>query len=365
MNKEITVGLIGCGNISGAYLRAAKIFGMMKIRYCADINHAAAEAKAAEFGLKAQSVKELLANPEVAVVLNLTTPLAHTEVNLKALAAGKHVYCEKPFAVTLGEGKRVLELARRKKLLVGSAPDTFLGGGGQSCRKLIDGGWIGKPVAGTAFMMCRGHESWHPNAGFYYLPGGGPMLDMGPYYITALVNLLGPARRVCAATAMTFKERMATSKELYGKRLPVKVQTHQAGVIEFRNGAVVTVVMSFDVGPHGHSPIELYGTEGSLKVPDPNTFGGPVLLARLGQDWREMPLSHGYTENMRSIGLADMAQAILSRRPHRCSGAMAYHVLEIMLAFEASSRAGRHIEIKSDCTRPAPLPTGLLHGEVD
>ncbi len=365
MRKVMNVGLIGCGNISGAYLGAAPVFSeIMKITRCADLNREAADAKAKEFGLKSVSVDDILSDPEIDIILNLTIPAAHAEVNLKALTAGKHVHCEKPFALNREEGKKILQFAAKKKLKTGCAPDTFLGGGIQTCRKIIDDGWIGRPVAGTAFMMCPGHERWHPNPGFYYLPGGGPMLDMGPYYLTALVNLLGPVRRVCGSSSAAYKERIATSKELYGKKLPVKVQTHHAGVVDFECGAIVTVVMSFDVQAGGHGPIEIYGTDGSIKVPDPNGFCGPVSLFKKESGWRDMPLSHIYTDNMRVIGVADMASAICSGRENRCSGELAYHVLDVMLAFEDSSRSGRHIEIKSSCRQPVALPTGLLKGHL-
>ncbi len=366
MGKKINVGLIGCGNISGSYLKAAKTFSeIIEIKSCADIRFETAEAKGAEFGVEAVSIPELLSDKDIGIVLNLTIPKAHTEVNLKAIAAGKHVHCEKPFALSRDDGKKVLDAAKRKKLLTGCAPDTFLGAGIQTCRKLIDDGWIGRPVAGTAFMMCHGHESWHPNAGFYYEVGGGPMLDMGPYYITVLVNLLGPAKKVSASTSMAFKERFATCKELYGRRLPVHVETHLAGVVEFHCGALISVVMSFDVWKHSHSPIEIYGTAGSMQVPDPNTFGGPVRISKPGGDWMEIPLTHCYSENMRSIGVADMAMAILSGRKNRCSGELAQHVLDVMLAFEESSKSGRHVEIRSKCELPAPLPQTLAKGELD
>jgi predicted dehydrogenase len=258
-----------------------------------------------------------------------------------------------------------MELAAKSKLRVGSAPDTFLGGGLQTCRKVIDDGWIGRPVAGTAFMMCHGHESWHPNAGFYYLKGGGPMLDMGPYYITALVHLLGPVESVAGFTSMTFRERTATCKELFGKKLPVEVRTHQAGIMKFHNGAIINVVMSFDVWKHTHNPIEIYGTEGSLQVPDPNTFGGQPRVAVKGGDWKDMPFSHGYADNMRIIGVADMAAGVNRKRPHRCDGRMAVHVLEAMLAFDEASKSGKTVKLKTQCAQPTSLPVGLANGELD
>ncbi|HOK05374.1 MAG TPA: Gfo/Idh/MocA family oxidoreductase [Victivallales bacterium] len=366
MNKKFNVGLVGCGNISGAYLKAAQTFkDLIEISVCSDINMKAAEMKAKEFNLKAVPPKELYSDKSIDIILNLTLPASHSEVNKIALESGKHVHCEKPFALNITDANDVLNTAKKKNLRVGSAPDTFLGGGLQTCRKIIDDGWIGKPIAGTAFMMCHGHESWHPNAGFYYLKGGGPMLDMGPYYLTALVHLLGPIQSIMAFTEMTFKERVAICKELYGRKLPVEVQTHQAGVIKFLNGAIINIIMSFDVWKHSHNPIEIYGTEGSIQIPDPNTFGGQPKLSVKNGEWKDIPLSHGYTENMRIIGLADMAAAIIQNRQHRCNGTMATHVLEAMLAFEESSKNMKAVTLKSTCQQPAPLPIGLFNGELD
>ncbi len=365
-DRKYKVGMIGCGDISGAYLTAAHTFPNIEIAACADIRMDAANSKADEYHIKAVTVDELLADKEIEIILNLTTPQAHTEVNLKALNAGKHVHCEKPLAVEKEEGKKVITLAKEKGLLVGCAPDTFLGGGHQTCRKLIDDGVIGKPVAGTAFMMLHGHESWHPNPGFYYLKGGGPMLDMGPYYLTALVNMLGPVKRVSASASMAFKERIATSKERYGEHLPVETPTHIAGTMDFHNGTVITMVTSFDVWHHSNHFIEIHGTEGSLQVPDPNYFDGPVKLCKGGSElWEAIELSHGYTENLRSIGVADMARAIEQKTINRCNGDMAYHVLEVMHAFLESSDSGKHILIESMCERPEMLPLNLTDGQLD
>jgi predicted dehydrogenase len=365
MSEKTKVGVIGCGNISGAYFSAAKTFDVMEITACADINMDAAQEKAEEFELKAVTVDQILADPEIEIIINLTIPQAHTEVNLQALNAGKHVHCEKPFAIELEDAKKVLALAKEKNLYVGCAPDTFLGGGNQTCRKLIDDNWVGKPVAGTAFMLCPGHESWHPNPGFYYLNGGGPLFDMGPYYITALINLLGPVKRVTASTGKALDERVATTESIKGQILPVEVSTHLAGILDFQCGAIITMVMSFDVQQHTHSNIEIYGTAGSIIVPDPNGFGGPVKVSTNRAEWTEASLSHIYTDNMRSIGVADMAAAIKSGRKNRCSGDLAYHVLEIMHAFEQSSQLGTHIEIVSQCDQPTAMPMGLLNGRLD
>jgi predicted dehydrogenase len=365
--KTTKIGIVGCGNISGIYLEAGRVFDVLEIAACADLLPERASAKAAEYHIpKACSVAELLADPEIEIVVNLTIPWAHAEVALAALQAGKSVHNEKPLAVSREDGMRLLKLGRERGLRVGCAPDTFLGGGLQTCRKLIDDGWIGEPVAATAFMLCHGHESWHPDPDFYYQPGGGPMFDMGPYYLTALVHLMGPVRRVTGSTRITFPERIITSQPKHGTKIKVNVPTHVAGIMDFANGAVGTIVTSFDVWAAQVPHIEIYGTEGSLSVPDPNIFGGPVFVRRAGaSDWSEVPLTHGYAKNSRGIGVADMAYALRSGRPQRASGDMAYHVLDIMHAFHDASREGRHVELTSTCTRPAPLPLGLREGTLD
>ena len=360
----VGIGLIGCGTISGAYLRAAATFDVLKFVACADSDPTAAKRTEETFGVPAMPVQTLLARDDVDVVLNLTTPGAHGEVNLAALAAGKHAYCEKPFGLDADEGRRVLAAAAAAGLRVGCAPDTFLGGGHQTVRQLIDGGAVGKPVAGTAFMMGPGHESWHPNPAFYYQPGGGPLFDMGPYYLTALVHALGPVRRLAAITARGRDTREVTSEPRAGEVIDVGVDTHTAGTLEFQNGCVVTVVMSFDVRLHSNRFIEIHGVDASLSSPDPNGFGGHVLVSS-GREWEDRPLTHGYIANMRSIGLADMCVGIRTGRPHRCNGELAQHVLEIMAAFGESSAEGRHVTLASRPERPDPLPTGLTDGQLD
>ncbi len=364
MVDKVNIGIIGCGNISHIYFKGAQTFNNLTLVGCADLDHARAQAKAEEHGGQAMTVDELLQHPDVEIIVNLTVPGAHAEINLKALEHGKHVHCEKPFGINREGGREVLALAERKNLLVGSAPDTFLGGGLQTCRKLIDDGWIGRPVAATAFMACHGHESWHPHPEFYYQPGGGPLFDMGPYYLTALVMLLGPVKRVTACTGMAFTERVATSEARKGDCMPVTVPTHLAGTLEFANGAIVSVIMSFDIWTHTLPRIEVHGTLGSLQCPDPNCFGGPVNASAPG-GFTEIPLTHGYTENSRGIGVADMARAIRTGRPHRCNGQLAFHVLDVMCAFEESADSGTHIAIQSTCERPAPMQRGLIEGELD
>ncbi len=366
MSQRVGVGIIGCGAISAAYLKAAQKFPILDIVALADVRPEAAEARAAEFGARAVAVEALLADPAVEIVLNLTVPLAHVEVGLRALAAQKHVYSEKPLGVDLDDARRLADEAERRGLRIGCAPDTFLGGGHQTARALIDAGRIGRALGGTAFFMCPGHERWHPNPGFYYLRGGGPMLDMGPYYITDLVNLLGPVESVVGVATRARDERVATSAARDGERFLVEVATHVSGVLTFVSGAPVTIGMSFDVAKHGHAPLEIYGETGTLIVPDPNGFGGEVKLARPGKPWRGVPVKAPYADdNYRSLGLADMAHAIRDGRPHRASGALALHVLEVMLAFQRSSDEGRRIEIATRPERPAALPAALKTGELD
>ncbi|MFY9970238.1 MAG: Gfo/Idh/MocA family oxidoreductase [Roseiarcus sp.] len=364
--KRVGIGVIGCGNISSAYLTAAKKFPILDIVALSDANPAAAEGRAAEFGLPARSVDAVLSDPAVEIVLNLTVPNAHVEVGLKALAAGKHVYSEKPLGVALTEARALIDAAAARALRVGCAPDTFLGGAQQTARQWVDEGLIGRPIGGTAFFMCPGHERWHPNPGFYYLGGGGPMLDMGPYYVTALVNCLGPVASVSGVATRTRPERIVTSKPLAGMRIPVEVSTHVTGTLLFAAGAAVSMTMSFDVPRHRHVPIELYGETGSLIVPDPNYFGGEIEFADAAEGWREIATRHAYADgNYRILGVADMAQAIRTGRPHRASGALALHVLEVMEAFQTSSDAGKSVAISTRPERPAPMPASLAVGELD
>jgi len=368
MSKRLGIGFIGCGNISAAYLRAIAGFEgrpgfpMLDIRGLADMRLEAAEVRAAEFGLKSVSIDTLLADPEVALIVNLTIPRAHVEVGLRAIAAGKHVYSEKPLGISFAEGQRLLAAADKAGLRIGSAPDTFLGGAHQQSRAVIDSGVLGQIVGGTAFFQCPGHERWHPDPAFYYDIGGGPVLDMGPYYITDLVNLLGPVARVMAMSSRLRTERPVISAPKAGEIMPVKVDTHVTGSLGFANGAIVQVGLSFDVAAHQHVPLELYGTEATLIVPDPNNFGGDVSLRTVGSaDWTPVPVDYPYADgNYRSLGVADMALAILENRPHRASGALALHVLEVMEAFATSSREGRVIDITTSVTRPEPLGKTLL-----
>ena len=367
MSRQVKIGLIGCGSISEAYFAGCKRYDILSLTACADLDFARAQAKAEKHGVRACTVDDLLADPDIEIIINLTIPQAHAEVNEAVLRAGKHAYTEKPFALDSREGARVLALARKKKLLVGCAPDTFLGGGLQTARKALDDGLIGRPVAAMAFMLCRGHERWHPAPEFYYKKGGGPMFDMAPYYLTALINLLGPVARVTGSAKISFPKRTITSQPLAGTKITVDVPTHYAGVADFADGTVANLVMSFDAWPGPVLPrIVIYGTEGTLEVPDPNIFGGDVRLTRLGNKESELIApTHSITRG-RGTGVADMAYSILRRkRAHRVNGELANHVVEAMEAFERSSVTGRHVKLKSTCKRPAALPTGLPDGALD
>lgn len=359
--KRVKAGIIGVGNISGIYLKnLTTIFSdRIELLGCADMVPERADKAAEEWSLPKRyaTPRELLADDEIRIVINLTIPHAHYDVCAAAVEAGKHVYVEKPLCVELDEAKRLQDAAAAKGVRVGGAPDTFLGGGIQTCRKLIEDGWIGLPIAATAFMVNHGHESWHPAPEFYYKKGGGPMFDMGPYYLTALVNLIGPVEAVTGATRITFPTRTITSEPLRGTEISVDVPTHVVGTLEFAGGAVGTIITSFDVWASTLPRIEIYGTEGSLSVPDPNTFGGPVKIRRAGDDdWHEMPLTHGYRENSRGLGVADLAEAVAESRPHRASGALAGHVLELMHGIHIAADSGKRYAVTLPGERPEPLP---------
>ncbi len=365
---KLGIGVIGCGNIAGTYLRNAKLFPGVEIRACADISMEAAARRAEEFGIRATSIDALLDADDIDLVLNLTVPNAHFDVSMAALSAGKHVFTEKPLAATAALGRELVEAADRRGLSIGSAPDTFLGAAGRLARRLMDEGAIGKVVTGTAFMMTRGMEHWHPSPQFYYQPGGGPVLDMGPYYVTMLVNLLGPARRVMAMNVTGEPERLITAPgPTRGTRFAVGTPTTITALLEFAAGATVVAGMSWDVFRHGNHPIELHGTGGSLRLPDPDTFGGTVAISRQGAPWQEQSTSaelHGRFNwpydapdraNYRMLGVADLARALQDGRPARASGALALHVLEVLEGLLEASISGAAVDLPERMVRPAPL----------
>jgi predicted dehydrogenase len=371
MKKTLGIGIIGCGNISWAYLTLAQKFNHIEVRAVADMNMASAEARAKEFGVKAQSVKDLLKNDEVQIIVNLTVPAVHYKVSKQILDAGKHVYSEKPLTLSYKDALALQKYAAKKKLRVCSAPDTFLGSSHQLARKAIDDGKIGKVVSGTCHFMGPGMEMWHPNPDFFFLPGGGPMLDMGPYYISNLVNLIGPVKRVSALATTGRKTRTISNGARNGETLKVKTPTTYHALLEFAQGACITVSLSWDVWAHKHQNMEIYGQTGAMFVPDPNFFGGDVMVAGADQTPAVLPAwDHPFGKNnwghqnnqvdviwanYRCAGLADMADAIMKKRVARCDISMVAHVVEVMTSVMEAGAKGKVIKLKSTCKRPAPL----------
>lgn len=349
------VGMIGCGNIAAQYLATFDAVPGLRLVAVADLDRSRAEAVAADReGVRALTVEELLVDPEVDTVLNLTIPAAHAEVDRQAIAAGKNVYSEKPFAVETADGAAVLEAAAAAGVLTGCAPDTVLGTGTQTARAALDEGVIGTPIAATATMITPGHERWHPNPDFYYVPGGGPLLDMGPYYIHALVTLLGPVEAVIGASSRTRDERTIGSGPRAGETIPVTTDTHVTGVLIHASGVLSTLVMSFDGVATGIHPIEIHGTGGTLAVPDPNRFDGEVSVHRLGgEGWETIPTSAGFVDGGRGIGLLDMAE---QGAAFRANGALGQHALEVMNAMLESAGSGARVDIVSILERPAVVP---------
>ncbi len=355
--EPIGVGVVGCGNIAPIYLQNLGTFPETRVIAVADLDRSRAEARASEFGVpKATDLDGILNDPEVGLVLNLTTPGSHHEIALLALKAGKHVYNEKPLTIDVDEADEMLALADTRGLLVGCAPDTVLGAGIQTSRELIDTGMIGEPLSCQAFMMCPGHEGWHPDPEFYYKKGGGPLFDMGPYYVSALITLLGPIKRVCGAKKKSFATRTVGSELKRGQTFEVDVPTHLVTVMEFAGGSVGQLTTSFDVQFHTLPHIEIYGSEGTLRVPDPNGFGGPVLVRTKGDgDWREVPLTRPYAENARGLGVRDIVQAVRESREPRAGGRLARHVLAVFHAAHRAPHTGQYVEIEP-VDRPEAMP---------
>ena len=363
----VGVGIVGCGNISAQYLETCRRFPALRLEAVADLDDELARRVAREHQVPRTLAPEALAaDPAVDLVVNLTVPGAHASVTLAALEAGKAVYSEKPLATRREDGARLLEAARAHGARLGCAPDTFLGAAGQTARKLLDDGWIGRPLAATAFVANHGMEHWHPNPAFFFQPGAGPLFDIGVYYLTSLVALLGPVARVAGSGATGFPERTYGVGPRRGQRFGVGTPSHVSALLEFERGPVATVLASFDVWANELPRIEIYGTEGTLSLPDPNFFGGPVRLQRAGDGaFREVPHSHGFEETRRGLGAADLAHALRSGRPHRASGELAYHVLDVMEGVLESAEQGRRIDLGSRCERPAPLPLGLPEDALD
>lgn len=351
------IGLIGCGNIAKAYIPNLQRFLHLELTACADLNEAAASERAAEFGIpRVLSPEALTADPEIDLVVNLTIPKAHAAIDIACLRSGKHVFSEKPFALSRDEALGICRVAEETGRRVGCAPDTVLGAGIQTCRSLLDAGKIGRPIAFTANMLCGGHEHWHPSPEFYYEKGGGPLFDMGPYYLTALITLLGPVASVAANAVTSFAERTITSEPKRGKVMRVEVPTHVTALLEFACGATGTLTMSFDLrGRHSQPLIEIYGDEASLRVPDPNAFGGEVAFSRGRNDWEIQPLAHPYAAQCRGLGAADLAAAVRNGRDHRANERVALHCMDIMQTIHEAASAGQRLQLSTTCERPLPM----------
>jgi predicted dehydrogenase len=368
IGTKLRIGIVGCGSISLAYLRNAPLFRGVEISACADINPDASARRAAEFDIRAMEVGALIADPEVDLVLNLTIPAAHFDISMQALSAGKHVFTEKPLAVKAEAARSLVATAAARGVLLGSAPDTFLGAAGRLARRLVEEARIGTPVIGTAFMFGRGMEHWHPDPSFYYQAGAGPVLDMGPYYLTMMVNLMGPIRRVHAVATSGQAERLITAKgPKQGTRFKVGTPTSVLSLLEFDGGVTVTFGASWDVFRHSSHPIELHGTSGSLRLPDPDNFGGIVAISDGGAEWDEIdtsallygkpnwPVDAPDRANYRMLGLADLARAINEGRAPRASGDLALHVLEVMEAILLAGETGTAQVVLSTIARPSEL----------
>ncbi|WP_330268681.1 Gfo/Idh/MocA family oxidoreductase [Streptomyces griseorubiginosus] len=357
MGDAHRIGVVGLGVISRAYLDTLVGRAAVRVTAVADLDASRSAAVAAELpGVRALSVEELLNSPDVDTVLNLTIPAAHAEIALGAVAHGKNVYGEKPLAAELADAQAVLEAAAKASVRVGCAPDTVLGTGIQTARAAVEAGAIGRPLFASAVMVTPGHERWHPQPDFYYAPGGGPLLDMGPYYLSSLVHLLGPVRAVIGASSRLRSERVIGSGPRAGERIPVEVDSHVSGVLEHESGALTTITTSFDGVASTAAPIEVHGEKGTLTVPDPNHFDGEVRLLELGAaDWRGLPPSAGYVGGTRGVGLLDFVAAD-DGRAARASGELALHVLETMTALLRSSAEGRRIELSTSVERPVAVP---------
>ncbi len=372
MNKVFKIGLIGCGHIAETYFRAEKYFNNIKIIKCADINEKASKRCALNFGIKSVTVNELLKDNEIEIILNLTIPKAHYQISKKALINGKHIYSEKPLAINLNDGKKLLKISKKKKLYLGNAPDTFLGGGIQKSKELVEKNIIGNVKLGNAVFAFPGIQSYHPNPEPWFTKKeGGPVIDMGPYYITALVNLLGPAKKVTGTIIQGQKYRTIGIGPKKGKKFKVECPTTYLSTITFKNNSVIRLTLSFDVIAHQRNHIELYGEKGSMIVPDPNMFGGSVLTCnKLGDNWKEfktskMPLGRinirtqssranetPTNANYRGVGLSEMAYSIENKRKHLCSGEISLHVLDIITSIMKAARSGKIQYINTFCAKP-------------
>ena len=360
------IGIIGCGTISPAYTGTLSEFPWIEIAAFADGIPERAEKLAERHGGVAVEVSDMLRDDSIDAIVNLTPAHAHASVSRACLEAGKPVFSEKPLGTDFAEGRSLVELATGKRLRLGCAPDTFLGAGLQAARTAIDRGMIGEPIAANGFMLGFGPEWWHPNPESFYVTGAGPLFDIGPYYLTTLVHLLGPARSISGSAKIGIADRVIHAKGRVGEVVHATTPTHVSSMIDFVGGASATLVTSFDVKATRFRNIEVYGTEGTLSLPDPNTFGGPLKVRSiLADDWRDIPLPTPNIPQQRGIGLADMLSATNANRPHRASAELALHVLELMSATLQSSDEGRRIDLTTTCERPEPMRFDLLANTFD
>lgn len=367
MTDNVKIGFVGCGAISDIYLKnLTSLFKGVEIVGVCDLIRERAENAKKQYNIPKiyNDMYELFADPEVDIVLNITRPAEHFAVTKAALLAGKHVYSEKPLGITIEEGRELVALAKEKNLLLGGAPDTFMGAGLQTVRELIDNGEIGTPIGAAGFMICRGHETWHPDPEFYYTEGGGPLLDMGPYYVTALVNILGEAQAVSAMTKKSFDTRTITSEPHNGEIINVTADTYVSGLIRFESGAIASLFTTFDCHYPFQARFEVYGTEGTMYVPDPNWFAGEIKVFKGGEE-KSYPVTFEYSENSRGLGLTDMAMALRSGRPFRCNCEQTLHVLEIMDGLLKSGKTRKEVEIESHYTKRAPMVKNLPAGTLE
>jgi predicted dehydrogenase len=355
--KPVGIGIVGAGVISEVYLKnLSTLFEHTKVIGVADMLPERAKTRADQFGVEALTVEELLAHPEIELVVNLTIPAAHADIAFRALEAGKSIYNEKPIAIVREDGKRILEMAKEKGLHAGSAPDTFLGGGLQTVRRLLDEGVIGEPVAVNAALLGHGMEAWHPDPFFFFQPGAGPLFDVGVYYVTALTSLLGPFASVSALARASFPERTIGNGPKLGQKIPVTTPTHIVSSIAFESGVLGSLTASFDVWETDFANLTIYGSKGTLRLPDPNTFGGPIQLLVAGEEeWQEIPVTRPNTDNSRGLGAADLAMSIRTGQPSRVDGELGYHVLDVMHAILESAERGTHVAVESTVQRPAPV----------
>lgn len=367
--QKVKVAFIGVGSISKTYLdNITQVFKELEITGVCDLIPERAEKAKENYNIPKvyKDMYEAFNDPEVDIILNLTRPYQHFEVSRLALEHGKHVYTEKPLGINLEEGDALVNLARERGLMIGGAPDTFLGAGLQSCRKYIDAGLIGEVVGAAAFMICRGHETWHPDPDFYYQVGGGPMLDMGPYYISALTSLLGRIDRLVGAGKRTFEKRTITSRQHYGTVMDVNVNTYVTGIMQFESGAIGTLFTTFDVHYPTQARLEIYGSEGTLILPDPNLFGGPIQIYRPEtKKYDELPIIFDYPTDSRALGLADMAKGLQSGREARCGTQQIHHVIEVLSGFEESIKTGSWVIMKTPYHRPMPMKKAVMKGALD